>query len=221
MDKVLIAEDDRIHLKRLTSILGKYQDKFEVIPASDGQEAIDILKQQPVSLLVTDIRMPRVDGLVLLAYVNEHHPTLPCFVMTAYDSQQMKAKLPKDLLRFFKKPFDIKDLARAVIDTLNRDVSKDALHGISLESFLYIIEMEQISCMLEIESPKKTPGVLFFGNGVLYDAEYGDLKGEAAALEILTQKIATFRVKFSPGKEITRRIQTDLTDLFHRALKSE
>ena len=111
MDKVLIVEDDRIHLKRLITILGKHQDKFEVVPAGDGQEAIDILEEQPISVLVTDIQMPRVDGLVLLAYVNEHHPKLPCLVMTAYGTPQMKAKLPKDLLRFFHKPFDIEDLA--------------------------------------------------------------------------------------------------------------
>jgi len=61
MDKVLIVEDDRIHLKRLTTVLEKHRDKFEVIPAVDGQEAIDILKQGPVSLMVTDIQMPRVD----------------------------------------------------------------------------------------------------------------------------------------------------------------
>ena len=52
MDNVLIAEDDHIHLKRLITVLRKYGDKFEVIPANDGQEAIDILKQQSVSLLV-------------------------------------------------------------------------------------------------------------------------------------------------------------------------
>lgn len=221
MDKVLIAEDDRIHLKRMTKILEKYNDKFEVVPAVDGQEAIDILKEQPVSVLVTDIQMPRVDGLVLLAYVNEHHPKLPCLVMTAYGTPQMKAKLPKDLLRFFHKPFIIEDLARAVIDILGQNVSDEAFHGISLESFLHIIEMEQISCMLEIESSAKTPGVLFFKDGILYDAESKNLKGEPAALKLIPQKIETFRFRVLPVKDGVRRIQTSLTDLFHKALTKE
>lgn len=221
MDKVLITEDDRIHLKRMTTILGKYKDKFEVVPAVDGQEAIDILREQPISVLVTDIQMPRVDGLVLLAYVNEHHPKLPCLVITAYGTPQMRAKLPKDLLRFFRKPFDIEDLARAIIDILGKDTGEDALHGISLESFLHIIEMEQISCLLEIESSSKIPGKLFFKNGILFDAECNNLKGEAAALELIPQKIETFHFKVLPVKDVPRRIQTSLTELFHKALTKE
>jgi YesN/AraC family two-component response regulator len=169
-------------------------------------------------VLVTDIQMPRVDGLVLLAYVNEHHPKLPCLVMTAYGTPQMKAKLPKDLLRFFHKPFDIEDLARAVIDILGQNLSDDAFHGISLESFLHIIEMEQISCMLEIESSAKTSGVMFFKDGILYDAECENLKGEPAALKLIPQKIETFRFRVLPVKDGVRRIQTSLTDLFHKAL---
>lgn len=217
MNKVLIAEDDRIHLKRMVTILGKYNDRFEVVPAVDGQEAIDILKAQPIAVLVTDIQMPRVDGLVLLAYVNEHHPQLPCLVMTAYGTPQMRAKLPKDLLRFFHKPFDIEDLARAVLDILGQKPADNALHGISLESFLHIIEMEQLSCVLEIESAAKVPGVMFFKNGVLYDAECENLKGEPAALNLMPQKIETFRFKVLPVKDVTRRIQTSLTQLFHKA----
>jgi len=218
MDKVLIAEDDRIHLKRMIKILGKYKDKFEVVPASDGQEAIDILKEQPISMLVTDIQMPRVDGLVLLAYVNEHHPKLPCLVMTAYGTPQMKARLPKDLLRFFHKPFIIEDLARAVIDILRQTVSDDAFHGISLESFLHIIEMEQISCMLEIGSFANIRGVMFFKNGILYDAECNNLKGESAALKLIPQKIETFHFRALPVMDNARRIQTSLTELFHKAV---
>ena len=218
MDNVLIAEDDSIHLKRLTTVLGKYGDKFEVIPANDGQEAIDILKQQSVSLLVTDIQMPRVDGLALLAYVNEHHPNIPCFVMTAYGTPQIKAKLPKDLLRFFQKPFNIDDLALSIIDVLDRDVAHDTVPGISLSSFLYMIETEQVSCMFEISSAGKAPGVLYFEKGILYDAECGDLTSEAAALELFRSKIATFRLKFSPQKEITRRIQKDLNSLIRKAM---
>lgn len=221
MDKVLIAEDDRIHLKRMMKVLGKYNDKFEVVPAVDGQEAIDILKEQPISMLVTDIQMPRVDGLVLLAYVNEHHPKLPCLVMTAYGTPQMKARLPKDLLRFFHKPFIIEDLARAVIDILRQTAGDDDFRGISLESFLHLIEMEQISCMLEIESSAKIPGALFFKNGILYDAECKNLNGEAAALKLIPQQIETFRFKALPVKGGTRRIRTSLTALFHKALTKE
>jgi len=218
MDKVLIVEDDRIHLKRLTTILGKFRDKFEVVSAVDGQEAMDILKQGPVSLMVTDIQMPRVDGLVLLAHVSKDYPNLPCFVMTAYGTPQMKARLPKDLLRFFRKPFDIEELAQAIIAVLEKDFSREGLYGISLISFLQIIEMEKTSCIFEIESSDQATGMMHFNKGVLYDAACGDLKGEAAALELIPRRMATYRFKFFTKTPTGRQIHTELQDLIQKAL---
>ena len=218
MDNVLIAEDDRIHLMRLTNVLGKYADKFKVVAAKDGQEAIDILKEQHIDVLVTDIQMPRVDGLVLLAHVSEHYPNIPCFVMSAYGTPQMKAKLPKDLLQFFPKPFDIDDLARAIIDVLERDVMQEGLQAISVESFLHMIVMEQASCTFEVKTTDKPTGLLYFENGVLLDAECGDLKGEAAAIEIIPRKNASFGFKFYPDQAVTRRIFTDLGQLIREAV---
>jgi len=67
MNKVLIAEDDRILSKRLSKGLEKYSDKFEIVLVRDGQEAISVLKREPISLLITDIQMPRLNGIILLA----------------------------------------------------------------------------------------------------------------------------------------------------------
>ena len=101
MDKVLLAEDDIDQLLLLTSKLKKYSDKFEVIPVSDGKEAIDVLKEEQVSLVVTDIQMPRMNGMMVLAYVHTFLPSVPCFVITAYGTSRLREKLPKDILRFF------------------------------------------------------------------------------------------------------------------------
>lgn len=216
MEKVLIAEDDRIHLMRLTNGLGKHANRFEVVPAKDGQEAIDILQKQRIDVLVTDIQMPRIDGLVLLAYVSEHHSKIPCFVMSAYGTPEMKAKLPKDLLQFFAKPFEIEDLARAIIEVLERDTALEGLQAISVESFLHMIMMEQASCIFEIKSPGKPTGLLYFENGVLLDAECGDLSGEAAALELIPRKQASFGLKFYPAESVNQRIFADLNQLIRQ-----
>ena len=217
MDTVLIVEDDRIQSSLLSRILEKYRDKFSVITAADGQEAIDVLKKQPISLVVTDIQMPRVNGLALLAHIDTHHPNIPCFVMTAYGTSRLKAKLPDDLIRFFQKPFNIDELAEEIMAVLDRDVDDETQEGISLISFLYMIEMEQTSCLLEIESPGNPPGVMHIEEGVLHDAECGDLTGEAAALELISRKNATPRFKFTSLKQIPRIIRTDLKELIRIA----
>lgn len=221
MDKVLIAEDDRILLKRLSHGLKKYSDKFEVVLAGDGKEAIDILKLEPVSLVVTDIQMPQMNGIVLLAYVHTYHPNTPCIVMTSYGTSRLKAKLPKDLLRFFQKPLNVDDLAQAIIAALERQEPHETAEGISLVSFLKMIEMEQVSCIFEIKSPNKPTGALYFENGVLYDATCGDISGEAAALELIARKISTYHFKNLPEETLIRRIKTDLDELVRNAVMAE
>jgi CheY-like chemotaxis protein len=203
---------------RLIKALKKYPDKFEVLPAKDGQEAIEILQKQSVSVLVTDIQMPRVNGLALLAHVSRNHPNIPCFVMSAYGTSRMKAKLPEDLLQFFQKPFEIEVLARAIIAVLDRDETLDDLQTISVVNFLHMINMEQASCVFEIKLPDKISGTLYFENGELYDAKYGDLQGEAAALKLIHGEKASFGIKFYPDKPVSRQIFTDINQLIHKAL---
>ena len=218
MKKVLIVEDDRILLKRLERTLVEYADKIEFTIARDGQEAISILEQEPVDLVVTDIEMPRMNGLILLAYIHTYYPTIPCIIITSYDTSRMKAKLPRRVLRFFHKPFQTKDLSRSIVAALDRKDPYRTLEGLTVVSFLNMIEMESISCEFEVNAPDKPRGVLYFENGVLLDAECGDLWGEAAALGIIKREISTHRFEDLPEQEVPRRIKADLQDLIRNAV---
>jgi CheY-like chemotaxis protein len=218
MDKVLIADDDRILLMRLAQGLASYSDKFKAILVKDGKEAIHALKQEPISLLVTDIQMPRLNGIILLAYVHTYHPRIPCIVTTAYGTSRLKAKLPKDVLRFIQKPFDIDDLAQVIMAALERNLPFENAEGISVVSFLNMIELEQISCIFEIQSVDKPAGTLYFENGVLYDAKCGDISGEAAALELIARKMSTYQFKDLPQEKLSVQIKTDLHELIRNAV---
>ena len=219
MEKILIAEDDRIHLKRITTVLGKHNDRFHVLPVENGREAIDVLAKEAVALLVTDIQMPEIDGLALLAHVSRHHPTLPCFVMTAYGTPELRAKMPQDLLRFYQKPFDIDALAADIIAALDGDIAKSGRPGISVISFLMMIQLERTTCIFEVQAPGMAPGALTFDRGVLLEATCGDLTGEAAAMALIPLRTASFRVRFFPEKPVTRNVEIDLGDLIDQALE--
>lgn len=218
MEKILIVDDDRILLKRIANALEKHPDKFEVFPAGDGDQAIAILRQEPISLVVTDIQMPRVNGIILLAYVHTYHSGIPCIVMTSYGTSRLRAKLPKDLIRFFQKPVNVDDLVRAVIATLDRSEPRETSLGVPVASFLDMINMEQISCIFEVKSTDKPKGILYFKDGILYDAKCGDLNGEAAALEIIAREMSTYHFKDFPEEEIVRQIKTDLEELVRNAV---
>jgi CheY-like chemotaxis protein len=218
MNKILLAEDDADQLNLITRKLKKYSDKFEVITANDGKEAIEVLKEEPVSLVITDIQMPRMNGMMVLAYVHTFLPNVPCFVMTAYGTSRLREKLPKDILRFFKKPFNVDDLAHAILAVLEPKENLEDIKGISLLSILDLIQMEKTTCVFEVDTPDGPGGLMYFEDGILFDAKCGDLAGESAALELISGEFENYRFKFSSEIEVTRRIKTDLQDLIHNVI---
>ena len=221
MERVLIVEDNPVLIKILQTGLKKYSDKFETVTARDGEEAIEVLKKEPISLLVTDLQMPRIDGLSLLAYMNDHHPEVPCIVMTAHGTQQIKDKLQQDVLRFIEKPFEIDDLVQAILPALDRDVPIGSINGISIASFMQMIEMEQKTCLFEVESPNDGKGYFYFEDGILYDAVYGDNKGLDAALKLIPLDDAKIRFKnvSKSKRKIARRIKDDLMSVIMEAMR--
>ena len=221
MSKVLIVDPNSDFLNSLNEGLKQYQSQFEVLAVSDGQAAVEVLKREPVSLLVTDLGTPKIDGLALLAHMTRNYSKVPCVVMTRYETPQIKKRTsPEDNPRYLEKPFHFQELANAIIEGLDfYDEGKGLRGGLSVSGFLSLIEMEEKTCLLEIHSGEKRKGLLFFDNGVLYDAIYGDLNGDDAALEMIPLENVTFSFKDLPQKKIRRRIKTALTDLITEAMK--
>ena len=220
MDKILIVEDDVKLQKFLDIRLQKYKNEFEVIFADNGVEGIRILENKRISLLVTDINMPKLDGMSLLAYINDTHPHIPCIVMTAYPTQELKQKLSDDnIFCFFQKPFQLDEFMKAIHEALEKDIPDGTLKGISVASFLQMIQLEEKTCLFEVNSSSEGNGIFYFKEGVPYDALYGDLKGEEAALKIIAMEKAEIRFKNLPMKKITRRIKAELMGLILEATR--
>jgi CheY-like chemotaxis protein len=213
MDKVLIVDDDLKVQRILWSRLQKYEDKFEIMLAYDGEEAMEVLQQNSISVVITDIVMPKIDGLELLAHINESYPEIPCFVMTAYGTSEIKDKLSKSTVRIFNKPFLIDDLANAIIQVLEQVTPDGTLKGISVANFLQLIQMEEKTCFLEISSTGNQKGLFYFKDGELYDAVYGDLQGEEAAFKLLALDNASIRFKNLSNGKVVKRINVSLMNL--------
>ena len=221
MDKVLIVEDSPDLLKTLKMGMEKYSDKFETIAARDGAEAIAVLKKIDISLLVTDLQMPRIDGLSLLAFMKKKHPGIPCIVMSAHATAKIREKIKKSVLRFIEKPFQLDDLVKVIIPALGQDAPGGSLDGISIANFMQMIEMEQQTCIFEVESAKEGKGSFYFEEGVLFDAVYGDMKGLKAALKLIPVEDVKIRFKNFPKgeKKIPRRIEEELMTVIMEAMR--
>ncbi|MCP4687095.1 MAG: response regulator, partial [Desulfobacterales bacterium] len=77
MEKVLLVDDDSIFLRIIEHEMRKYEGQFEVSLAKNGVEAVEALKKEDVSVVVTDLMMPEMDGLELLAHVTRNYPRIP------------------------------------------------------------------------------------------------------------------------------------------------
>jgi CheY-like chemotaxis protein len=219
MNKVLIVDDDLKFQRILRTTLQKYKDKFEIVFANDGAEAIKVLQQNSISVVVTDIVMPKIHGLELLTHVKRCYPEIPCFVMTAYGTREIEENLLKITLRIFNKPFLIDDLANAVIQALEQDAPSGTLNGISVASFLQLIKMEEKTCFLEIIPTVGENGYFYFKDGELYDAIYDGLNGEEAALKLLALDKASIRLKNLPDEKVVKRINISLMNLIMESLR--
>lgn len=84
MFTVLVVDDETNVRLPVCRALSRFEGVGQVLDASDGMEAMELLKRQPVQLVITDIRMPAVDGLELAEYVRRHSPQTDVYVLTGH-----------------------------------------------------------------------------------------------------------------------------------------
>jgi len=105
---ILVVEDDDFQRRQMVRLLKA--DGYDVLQASDGDEAVRILDQQSLSLVLTDRRMPGINGDSLLEYIRTNHSRIPVIVVTAYPEGM--EKLTPDALLI--KPFTLNQLREQV-----------------------------------------------------------------------------------------------------------
>jgi CheY-like chemotaxis protein len=209
MKEVLIVDDFKPTLETIKSYLcSGYRNQIKVHIAENGKEATDALNSNEIDLVVTDIGMPVMDGLELLAYMSKKHPGIPVIVMTSFGTPQIEERLKKlNAFLYLEKPFDIKDLERKILEGLNAE-TEGHIRGFSLPSFLQLIEIESKTCTLEIEY-EDNKGFLYFSDGCLIGAKTANKIGAEAALELLSLEKAEIDI-LSKCRKTEKTIDTPL-----------
>jgi CheY-like chemotaxis protein len=219
MKHVLIVDDD-LGFQRLLGIsLKKYKRDFDVILSNNGEEAIGILNRKPVDLIVTDLQMPKIDGLTLLAYINDAFPQTPCVIMTAHSTPEIEKQFAQTGQHLLKKPFTINKLVEAIQAALAPQPQGGMLKGISVANFLQMIALEQKTCLLEITSTENKKGFFYIENGEVFDAVFGKLNGEEAAYALIALEGASISFTDLPTtRKVKKRIQAGLMALIMEAM---
>jgi CheY-like chemotaxis protein len=120
MARILLAEDEEA-LRALTA-RALADAGHEVVTAVDGAEALDILTRENgrFALLLTDIKMPLMDGIALALAAARDYPQLVILLMTAYADQRERASNLDALIHdVILKPFTLAEIRAAVADALS------------------------------------------------------------------------------------------------------
>ncbi len=218
--KVLIVDDDQEMLLSLEEGLSKYDETFSITTAEDGFGAVDALKNSTISLVVTDLKMPKMDGFSLLSHIMEHYPEIPVIIITGYSTADMESLARKGgAIGYIAKPFMIDDLAKRIITTLRKEADGGTLHSVTSGIFLQLMEMEEKTCTVRlIEKASGKQGILFFLEGHLLDARCDGLRGEAAAYEIFSWDDVSLSIQ-NACPQRKRRIHRDLQAILLDAMR--
>ncbi len=124
MSKILIVDDEPSIREGLKAALSGH--KLDILTASDGLEALSLLEQQSIDLLISDIKMPKMDGLKLQNEALKMYPSLPIILLTAYGSIETAVEaMRKGAYDFLTKPINIDKFELLVLRALENTQIKE------------------------------------------------------------------------------------------------
>jgi len=117
--KLLIVDDEETLTYSLYQTFIKSSSIYEVVTAASGDEAAERLASDKFDLVLTDIKMPGMDGLELLTEIKTKYPGTKVIVMTAFGSMEKKEEsLARGADYYIEKDFDISDIRQLVLEFL-------------------------------------------------------------------------------------------------------
>lgn len=113
MNPILVVEDDDGIRGLLVEMLGRLG--FETVTAANGEEGLTAFRKQPLDMVVTDIRMPVMDGLTMLKQIRRENALIPIVVVTAFPSVDSAVEsLSEGADDYLVKPINLNDLENKV-----------------------------------------------------------------------------------------------------------
>jgi len=187
MKRVLVVDDEADMLWMLQRNLNKGMKDVEILAAESGEEALSILSDKKVNLVISDINMPGMNGLDLLLEISNRYPQTGVIIMTAYPSNTYENQaMLGGSLRFIEKPFDIKVVRQIVQDTLNAEEGfQGTVDGIDLMDIVQFNGLARATAALKVTTAN-SEGMIFFKNGNVVHAMCDSESGENAFFKIIS-----------------------------------
>ena len=195
--KILILDDDADWLTLCRELLRELPSAPEILTATTAKRALAFIETEPVRVLICDLKMPRIDGLQMLAVVRRRYPELRTIVLSGLEDEVYRSRayaLGVDLFWLKIEMQRNPKLFSECLESLLGRQSEPGFRGIQSKSLMDIIQMECLSRSSTVLRITRGPLVakLWIQDGELMDAETEGACGEAAFHRLAAWKSGTF-----------------------------
>ncbi|MCX7724705.1 MAG: response regulator [Thermodesulfovibrio sp.] len=131
VSKILVVDDEPINLELISAVFVD-SPNIKILTASDGVEALEVIKEETPDVIVLDIRMPRMNGIEVLSVLKSDSNTshIPVVVLSG-DEKERKNALKHGANDFISKPFDAEELKLRVINNLHVKKYQDLIRNLN------------------------------------------------------------------------------------------
>ncbi len=194
---ILLIDDDPDLLDVYREVFGQLPSQPVIRTASSGARGLAMLETEPVSLLICDLKMPKLDGLQVLSIVRRKYPDLRTVVLTGVADEQFRSRvyaLGVDL--FWQKP-TTQEETKMFLDCLESLLGRESepgFRGVQSKSLVDLVQLECISQSSSVLRITNGPlvGRIWINEGEVIDAETDGVRGEEAFQKILAWKAGNF-----------------------------
>ncbi|MDR3456603.1 MAG: response regulator [Verrucomicrobiae bacterium] len=199
-NKILVLDDDVDWLALCRDLLVTLPSKPEIHTANSARRALTIIETEKIRLLICDLKMPRIDGLQMLAIVRRRFPELRTIVLSALEDEEFRSRayaLGVDLFWLKTEMQRNSKLFNECLESLLGRADREGdtgFRGIQSKSLMDIIQMECLSRSSTVLRITRGPLVakLWIQDGELFDAECEGARGEVAFQRLLAWKSGSF-----------------------------
>ena len=111
--KILFVEDDEQIRSELLELLEL--DFENIFIASDGEEGLCVYEEKRPDIIISDIQMPKMDGLQMCAEIKNLNPDIKCILISAFNEKNYMQEAHKlDIIHYITKPIDIRELYECI-----------------------------------------------------------------------------------------------------------
>lgn len=221
MAKILIVDDEKRLVSNIAAYLASYPGELEVTTALSGEEALSCLAAKDFDVLLTDVRLPGIDGIELVRQALGAWPELRVVVMTAYGSAEVRdVALREGAVRFIEKPLDLEELRALLKRVLSGSQGWSGMVGdLDLFDIAQLLAMSGRSRLVRVSCGDQR-GILGFRGGKLVHASTGTLAGEEAFYAMAVWEGGKFdELGAREGKRFAANISMPTTNLMMEAAR--